>query len=91
MQQQMTPPRALPTCRKRHTARYMLDYRRLEARGGHFIECACSSTPKCASFELAWAHWHKQHRLQPSAAALAERTTGGVRQIGLFGLQQVPT
>lgn len=62
-QQQTVPPRALPTCPSGHPARYILDGRRLEARGGHFIECRCSRTAKCPTFDLAWAHWHKQHGL----------------------------
>jgi hypothetical protein len=64
-QQQMSPPRQLPTCPAGHVTRYILDGRRLEARGGHFIECRCSRTPKCPSFDLAWAHWHKIHGMHP--------------------------
>lgn len=64
-QQQMTPPRTVPACPAGHAARYILDGRRLEARGGHFLECRCSRTTKYPSFDLAWAHWHKMHSLQP--------------------------
>lgn len=60
-QQQKTPPRALPICKRRHTARYIHDLRRAEAGGGHLIECACGRTAKHASFDLAWAHWLKHH------------------------------
>ncbi len=86
-QQHKTPPRPLPACPSGHPARYILDGRRLEARGGHFIECRCSSTPKCASFDVAWAHWHKIHGLHPrlddspvgvsNVVQLGLRLTGG--------------
>lgn len=46
----------------------MLDGRRLEAKGGHFIECRCCCTQKCATFDLAWAHWHKMHGTHPVPA-----------------------
>lgn len=62
-QKQMTPPRSLPPCAAVHVARYIHDGRRLEAKGGAFIECRCSRTVKCATFDLAWAHWHKLHGL----------------------------
>lgn len=65
-QQHKTAPRPLPACPSGHPARYILDGRRLKARGGHFIECRCSSTPKCANFDLAWAHWHKMHGTHPA-------------------------
>lgn len=63
-QQQRNPPRQLPACPNGHPARYIVDCRRIEARGGHFIECRCSRTTKHPTFDLAWAHWHKQHALQ---------------------------
>jgi len=59
-QRQLDPPRPIPACPEGHRARHMFDCRRLEARGGHFIECACTRTGKHASFDVAWAHWHKQ-------------------------------
>ena len=62
-QKHMTPPRPIPDCPRGHTARYIHDGRRLEAKGGDFIECRCSQTVKCATFDLAWAHWHKLHGL----------------------------
>lgn len=82
-QQQKTPARPLPACPAGHVARYILDGRRLEARGGHFIECRCSSTAKVASFDLAWAHWHKQHGLVP-AAATEQPLPNNVLQMALF-------
>lgn len=63
-QVQKTPPRALPACPHGHPARYIHDLRREGAGGGHLIECRCSSTAKNPTFDLAWAHWHKQHALQ---------------------------
>lgn len=81
-QQQKTPPRLLPACPSGHPARYILDGRRLEARGGHFIECRCSATPKCHSFDLAWAHWHKIHSLQPRLDA-SPQGVSNVVQLGL--------
>ncbi len=83
-QQQKAPPRPLPTCPNGHPARYILDCRRLEARGGHFIECRCSRTMKHPTFDLAWAHWHKQHGLQPTAAVLEEPLPSNVLQMKLF-------
>jgi hypothetical protein len=83
-QQQKTPPRPLPACPSGHPARYILDGRRLEARGGHFIECRCSRTAKCPTFDLAWAHWHKQHGLQPTSAAVEEPLPSNVLQMKLF-------
>lgn len=81
-QQQKTPPRLLPACPSGHPARYILDVRRLEARGGHFIECRCSTTAKHPSFDLAWAHWHKQHGLQPVVSS-AHAASSNVVQLGL--------
>ncbi|AIL06513.1 hypothetical protein BWP19_00800 [Stenotrophomonas maltophilia] len=63
-QQQKSPPRTLPACAAGHKARYIHDLRREGAGGGHLIECRCSTTAKHPSFDLAWAHWHKQHGLQ---------------------------
>ncbi len=81
-QQQKTPPRPLPACPSGHPARYILDGRRLEARGGHFIECRCSRTAKCPTFDLAWAHWHKQHGLQ-AAVPSCPAAGSNVVQLGL--------
>lgn len=82
-QRQFTPPRPLPKCPEGHQPRYMLDGRRLEAKGGHFIECRCSTTPKCHSFDVAWAHWHKIHGLQPRLDA----STAGVSNVVQLGLR----
>lgn len=81
-QQQQTAPRALPPCPAGHAARYIFDGRRLDARGGHFIECRCSKTLKCPTFDLAWAHWHKMHSLQPRFDA-SPAVGSNVVQLGL--------
>ncbi|HFF3032312.1 TPA: hypothetical protein ACGCGJ_000799 [Stenotrophomonas maltophilia] len=83
-QQQKTAPRALPTCPAGHPARYIHDLRREGAGGGHLIECRCSTTAKHPSFDLAWAHWHKQHGLQPTVAAVEEALPSNVLQMKLF-------
>jgi len=62
------PARPLPRCPSSHPARYMVDGRRVESKGGHYIECRCSSTPRCPTFDLAWAHWHKMHGSHPLPA-----------------------
>lgn len=80
-QREYSPTRPLHACPQGHKARYMLDGRRLEAKGGHFIECRCSSTQKCATFDLAWAHWHKMHGLRPEEAPAA--AASNVVQLGL--------
>lgn len=67
-QREGSPARPIPLCPGGHRPRYMYDGRRLEAKGGHFIECRCSCTPKCATFDLAWAHWHKMHGTHALAA-----------------------
>lgn len=73
-QRHMTAPRPLPSCPAGHPARYIHDLRREGAGGGHLIECRCSQTAKHPSFDLAWAHWHKQHALhavpEPAVAAV---------------------
>ncbi len=83
-QQQKTPPRSLPACSAGHQARYIHDLRREGAGGGHLIECRCSTTAKHPTFDLAWAHWHKQHGLQPTAAAVEEPLPSNVLQMKLF-------
>lgn len=81
-QREYSPSRPLPGCPQGHKARYMIDGRRLEAKGGHFIECRCSTTPKCPGFDLAWAHWHKMHGLQPRFEA-SPGIGSNVVQLGL--------
>ncbi len=84
-QQQKDPPRPLPACPNGHPARYILDCRRLEARGGHFIECRCSTTAKHPTFDLAWAHWHKQHALQAVQPPAATPVPAPQLQLRLVG------
>lgn len=81
-QQQKTPPRTLPICKRRHIARYIHDLRRAEAGGGHLIECTCSHTAKHASFDLAWAHWLKHHAFHPVSASV-QPDWSNVVQLGL--------
>ena len=88
-QVQKTPPRVLFTCPDRHPVRYIHDLRRESAGGGHIIECRCSTTAKHPSFDLAWVHWHKQHGLQPPAAAVEESLPSNVLQMKLFAAGRV--
>lgn len=83
-QVQKAPPRVLFTCPNRHPVRYIHDLRRDSAGGGHLIECRCSTTAKHPSFDLAWAHWHKQHGLQPAAASVEGPLPSNVLQMKLF-------
>lgn len=77
-----TPLRLLPRCPNDHKARYMIDGRRSESKGGHFIECRCSTTVRWPSFDLAWAHWHKMHGFRPGEAS-APAEASNVVQLGL--------
>nr|WP_228738567.1 hypothetical protein [Xanthomonas euvesicatoria] len=54
----------MPPCTNGHLARHMLDARRHEAGGGHFIECACGRTQKHPSFELAMTEWRRAQRIR---------------------------
>lgn len=84
-QHQMTPPRPIPACPSGHTARYIHDCRRLGAKGGDFIECRCSHTQKHATFDLAWAHWHKMHGLVPAQVMAAVSVPAPQLQLRLVG------
>lgn len=84
-QQQKTPPRSLPACSAGHQARYIHDLRREGAGGGHLIECRCSTTAKHPSFDLAWAHWHKQHALQAVQPPAATPVPAPQLQLRLVG------
>lgn len=84
-QQQKTPPRPLPACPDRHAARYIHDLRREGAGGGHFIECRCSRTSKHPTFDLAWAHWHKQHALQAVQTSASAPVPAPQLQLRLVG------
>lgn len=80
-----TPARPLPRCPNSHSARYMVDGRRMESKGGHFIECRCSNTPRCPTFDLAWAHWHKMHGSLPIPASHATPSELPQMQLRLVG------
>lgn len=77
-----SPARSLSSCPNDHKARYMVDARRSESKGGHFIECRCSATARCPSFDLAWAHWHKMHGFRPGDASTPAEASNVV-QLGL--------
>ncbi|PPU54524.1 hypothetical protein XdyCFBP7245_17845 [Xanthomonas dyei] len=59
----------------------MLDARRPEAGGGHFIECACGRTQKHPSFELAMTEWRRAHRIR--APRQPQSSPQNVVQLGL--------
>ncbi|AJZ46587.1 hypothetical protein H8Z72_19595 [Xanthomonas citri pv. citri] len=63
-QRQVDHDSPLPPCTNGHLARHMLDARRPEAGGGHFIECVCGRTQKHPSFELAMTEWRRAHRIR---------------------------
>lgn len=81
-QRQKTPLRPLPACPDNHPARYIHDLRREGAGGGHLIECRCSTTAKHPTFDLAWAHWLKQHGLQAAVSSVPVNGSK-VLQLGL--------
>lgn len=83
-QRQKAPPRSIAACPSGHPVRYIHDLRREGSGGGHFIECRCSATAKHPTFDLAWAHWHKQHGLHAAAAAAEEPLASNVLQMKLF-------
>lgn len=65
----------LPACRDGHPARHIHDYRRLEAGGGHFIECCCCHSSRYASFDEALADWRRRNGRRgprPPAAVAAD-------------------
>ncbi|UKE73244.1 hypothetical protein [Xanthomonas graminis] len=63
-QRQVDQHMPLPPCRNGHTSRHMLDLRRPEAGGGHFVECACGRTQKHPSFELAITEWRRRNGIR---------------------------
>jgi len=83
LREQFTRP--LPRCREGHQPRYMVDGRRLGANGGHFVECRCVRTERCASFDLAWAHWHKLQGTQPLHTQHAAQVVVPQLQLRLVG------
>ncbi|OWB25488.1 hypothetical protein [Xanthomonas oryzae] len=78
----------LPGCRNGHAARHIIDLRRLQAGGGHFVECACGRTQKHPSFELAIAEWRRGNGIRaPSQLRPADSNVVqmGLRLIGGTG------
>lgn len=47
----------VPACPRGHRGRHMHDQRGLRSGGGHFVECACSSTARHPTLEAALAEW----------------------------------
>ncbi|QHG87092.1 MULTISPECIES: hypothetical protein [Xanthomonas] len=80
-QRQVDHDAPLPPCKIGHTARHMLDLRRPEAGGGHFVECACGRTQKHHSFELAIAEWRRCNGIR--AARKPRPVASNVVQMGL--------
>lgn len=60
-QHQVSHATPLPACREGHTARHIHDYRRLEAGGGHFIECSCCNSGRYATFDEALQDWRRRN------------------------------
>lgn len=63
-QRQISHDELLPTCKRGHAARHILDSRRPDAGGGHLVECLCSQTRKHAGFEAALAEWKRAHQIR---------------------------
>lgn len=80
-QRQVDHHSALPLCRTGHAARHMLDARRKEAGGGHFIECACGRTHKHPHYAAALREWVRINGTAAAAIALPAETN--VVQMGL--------
>ncbi|QIE16720.1 hypothetical protein IXO1088_017570 [Xanthomonas oryzae pv. oryzae] len=85
-QRQVDHNTPLPGCRNGHAARHIIDLRRPEAGGGHFVDCACGRTQKHPSFELAIAEWRRGNGIRaprqsrPAASNVVQmglRLTGG--------------
>lgn len=79
-QREVSHETPLPRCRADHMARHMLDERRPQSGGGHFIECRCGRTQKHPEFGPALAEWKRQNGIRtPRPAAPA----ANVVQLGL--------
>ncbi|HVJ37029.1 MAG TPA: hypothetical protein VM687_04410 [Stenotrophomonas sp.] len=80
-QRQVDHDTPLPACRNGHKARHMLDGRRPEAGGGHFVECACGRTQKHATFADAMIEWRRGNGIR--AARQPRPSATNVVQMGL--------
>lgn len=80
-QRQINQESPLPPCRAGHKARHMLDCRRLESGGGHFVECACGHTQKHARFDEALTEWRRSNGIR--APRHPRPTRSNVVQMGL--------
>ncbi|CAE6738092.1 MULTISPECIES: hypothetical protein [Xanthomonas] len=80
-QREISHPEPLPACRAGHAGRHIVDSRRLQAGGGHVIECRCGRTKKHSAFDQALAEWKRMHRIRvPRQTAPAD---SNVVQLGL--------
>ena len=80
-QRQINHESPLPPCKAGHMARHMLDGRRVESGGGHFVECACVRTQKHATFYEAITEWRRSNGIR--APRHPRPTPSNVVQMGL--------
>lgn len=80
-QRQVSHASPLPPCRGGHAARHMLDARRAEAGGGHFIECACGRTQKHPTYAHALREWNRVNGT--TAPLIPHAVDSNVVQLGL--------
>lgn len=64
----------LQPCQFGHTARHMHDKRRMEAGGGHNIECKCSHTGRHNDFDSALREWEQMHAAAKPAATVRRKS-----------------
>ncbi|WP_313319556.1 hypothetical protein [Stenotrophomonas sp.] len=67
MQVMISHDTPLPACHAGHTARHMHDKRRMEADGGHSIECKCSHTGRHSDFDGAMREWQQMQGIAKPA------------------------
>ncbi len=80
MQVMISHDTPLPTCSAGHSARHMHDMRRIEAGGGHNIECKCSHTSRHADFDAALLEWRQTHGVAVPEASSRRRTRKAAKQ-----------
>jgi hypothetical protein len=83
-QRQVDHERPLPRCHAGHLARHIHDCRQPTSGGGHFIECRCGATKRCADFETALQEWKRMHRVRTPRPPAAPAAVDNVLQFGLF-------
>jgi len=84
-QRQVDHDTPLPPCRNAHRARHMLDHRRPDAGGGHFVECACGRTQKHPSYALALREWVRVNGTTAPLIPLAADSNVVQMGLGLTG------